>query len=143
MEFLSALRKKFGKDSGAAQKMPVGETAVAVRVENPAPGGTAGTPTPSRPRLAAHLLLQAHVTEKTAALTGSGRYTFRVSPRATKCGVRHAVEELYGVKVANVRVITIHPKNRTTGRFRGSKSGYRKAVVRLQKGQVIAEFLQQ
>ncbi len=52
------------------------------------------------------------VTEKSARLTENGKYTFYVSPRATKINVKDAVEKIYGVKVDKVNMIKTKPKTR-------------------------------
>ena len=74
-------------------------------------------------------------------LTEANQYVFNVFPKANKIEIKRAVEKLYNVTVERVRVINIPPKKRRLGRtegFRkGLKTGYRKAIVALQKGQTI------
>ncbi|MDO8648599.1 MAG: 50S ribosomal protein L23 [Candidatus Peregrinibacteria bacterium] len=57
-------------------------------------------------------------TEKSERLrmsTGKKTYTLQVAPAATKIEVRNALEKLYDVHVAGVRMITVRPKSRTFG----------------------------
>jgi len=73
------------------------------------------------------------VTEKTARLTESGKYTFYVSPRATKTNIKDAVKKIYGVEVEKVNIIKSQPKYRWgRGRKAVQKRSPRvKAVVTL------------
>jgi len=78
-----------------------------------------------------------HVTEKATELTSKNEYVFKVSKRSNKIEIARAVEDLYGVKVDKVRIINVHPKTRRLGRTTGIKKGYKKAIVKLHKGQEI------
>lgn len=63
-------------------------------------------------------------------------YTFRVLARANKLEIKQAVEAAFNVKVAGVRIVTVHPK-RKLDRQRGivgRSPGYKKAMVKLAKG---------
>jgi len=87
------------------------------------------------------ILKNPRVSEKSALLTEANQYVFNVFPKANKIEIKRAVEKLYNVTVERVRVINIPPKKRRLGRtegFRkGLKTGYRKAIVALKKGQTI------
>jgi large subunit ribosomal protein L23 len=78
------------------------------------------------------VILEPVVTERSmAASERQQTYTFRVDPRATKGQVRKAVEELFGVKVLEVRTITTHSKRRRLrGRMSASHVG-KKAIVKV------------
>ena len=78
-----------------------------------------------------------HITEKASVSEGKGQYIFKVFPRANKVSVRKAIEEIYGVEVENVNMITIPRKKRRRGRVEGWKKGYKKAIVKLKKGHKI------
>ncbi|MBU1015066.1 50S ribosomal protein L23 [Patescibacteria group bacterium] len=78
-----------------------------------------------------------HVTEKAVALAGKNQYVFRVAPHSTKHAVKQAVEEVYGVEVRGVHVISVPSKRMRRGRIQGKKPGYRKAIVRVKEGQKI------
>lgn len=82
-------------------------------------------------------LLVPHVTEK-ASLAGSlGRYIFRVSASANKIDVAREISKVYKVKAVSVNLINVPGKERRVGRTVGFRSGYKKAVVKLAKGQTI------
>jgi large subunit ribosomal protein L23 len=52
---------------------------------------------------------------------------------SNKIEVRKAVEKQYGVKVADMNMITMAGKTRGTGRRRGITQAYKKAIVTLTK----------
>jgi large subunit ribosomal protein L23 len=85
----------------------------------------------------AHLFVikKPFVTEKTAAMSASGKYVFVVDGGATKPEVKKAVEAQYKVHVTKVEVINTRPKERRRGRVIGTRSGFKKAVVTLKKGE--------
>jgi large subunit ribosomal protein L23 len=63
-----------------------------------------------------------------------GQYTFEVHKNATKLTVGDAIEKLWSVKVAKVRIINLPGKVKFFGRRPFQSSGVKKAVVTLQKG---------
>ena len=83
------------------------------------------------------VLKSVHVTEKATDLAKNNQYVFKVFPRANKTEIKKAVEGLYGVDVVSVKIINVLPKRRRLGRIEGSKSGYRKAIVRIKEGHKI------
>lgn len=81
------------------------------------------------------ILRQPVITEKSYSGTGvSNQYTFRVARTATKSQVKASVEAVFEVKVDKVQVINMPAKPKRRGNRTGSRSGYRKAVVRLAEG---------
>jgi len=91
------------------------------------------------------VLVSPVITEKVnLQMERSGRYTFVVSHQANKLEVKKAVEEFYGVKVADVNTIVVPAKNKTrytkAGLLSGRKSSYKKAVVTLASGETIDLF---
>lgn len=67
-------------------------------------------------------------------------YTFEVHRAANKYQVKHAVERIYGVKVADVRTIVVRGKVKRVGRTFGKKRNWKKAFVMLREGQTIELF---
>jgi len=72
------------------------------------------------------------ITEKAMAdVQNANTYSFEVHPMATKPEIKRAVEELFSVKVLNVRILSTHGKT-TRVRFHYSKKpDWKKAVVKL------------
>ena len=65
------------------------------------------------------------------------QYVFEVLPQATKGQVKIAVEQLYGVNVEQVRMIRVPSKKIRIGKIKGIKKGFKKAVIKVKKGQHI------
>lgn len=75
------------------------------------------------------------ITEKSVRLSQQGRYSFRCKTSANKIEIRRAVEQAYGVKVANVNTLTVKGKIKRVGRARpGKAADWKKAVVTLAPG---------
>ena len=65
---------------------------------------------------------------------------FEVDSRANKIEVKQAVEELFKVKVEEVRIFNVRGKMRRMGRFVGRRRDWRKAYVRLKEGAKLEFF---
>jgi large subunit ribosomal protein L23 len=86
------------------------------------------------------VLLAPVVSEKSYSLIEDGKYSFRIHPDAHKTQVRQAVEELFGVTVLGVNIIKVQPKPKRRGISKGTRPGWKKAVVQLQQGDTIEIF---
>jgi large subunit ribosomal protein L23 len=83
------------------------------------------------------------ITEKSTELRDERNIVaFQVDRRANKIEIRRAVEAQFGVKVADVRVASMHGKTRRQGRYVGRKSDWKKAYVRLAEGEKPIEFFE-
>jgi large subunit ribosomal protein L23 len=71
------------------------------------------------------------VSEKSYALLTANKYTFRVHDKAHKTQIRQAVEEIFGVRVLDVRTMTVRPKPKRRGHTAGKTRGWKKAIVEL------------
>ena len=80
------------------------------------------------------------VSEKSYALIENGKYSFRVHPDAHKTQIRQAVEELFDVHVQSVNIVHVRPKPKRRGLTRGTKKGWKKAIVQLRRGESIEIF---
>ena len=81
------------------------------------------------------------VTEKGVAKKDNERtLCFEVAPDANKTLVKAAVEQLFKVKVAEVRTATFDGKLRRRGRFAGYRSDWKKAYVKLKAGEKVPDF---
>ena len=82
------------------------------------------------------------VTEKANFLSEKlNRYTFRVSPNATKPQIKAIVSEIYGVKVVSVNTMNEGGKGKAryakSGMLNGKVAAFKKAVVTLAEGETI------
>jgi large subunit ribosomal protein L23 len=84
------------------------------------------------------ILKTPHISEK-AALLGdkSNQAVFQVATDAKKGEIKEAVEQLFNVKVANVRTANMNGKNKRQGLRRGKRNDWKKAYVSLELGQDI------
>jgi large subunit ribosomal protein L23 len=83
------------------------------------------------------------VTEKSTILREEGNVlAFEVDPHANKIQVKIAVEELFKVKVEDVRLFNVRGKMKRMGRFVGKRRDWRKAYVRLKAGEKAPEFVE-
>ncbi len=81
------------------------------------------------------------VTEQSMKLIEeANKYTFKVAKTANKVEIKKAVEAIFNVKVLSVNTVNVLPKAKKVGKYDGFKSGYKKAIVQLEKGQKIAQF---
>jgi large subunit ribosomal protein L23 len=89
---------------------------------------------------ASQIVLAPIVSEKSYEASTRGTYTFRVHPDAHKTQIRQAVEQLFDVKVQRVNVIKVAAKPKRRGLHRGTRPGWKKAVVQVRAGDTIEIF---
>jgi large subunit ribosomal protein L23 len=88
------------------------------------------------------VLISPIITEKSLNKTAESVYTFKVAKSANKNIIKKAIEEFFKVKVERVNILNVPSKIRRRGRIIGKKSGFKKAIVQLKKGQKIELFEQ-
>jgi large subunit ribosomal protein L23 len=69
-----------------------------------------------------------------------GKYAFRVHPDAHRTQVRQAVEALFDVNVVKVNIVKVQSKPKRRGMIKGTKPGWKKAIVQVKAGQSIQFF---
>ena len=77
------------------------------------------------------VLIRPVVSEKSYELLAANKYTFSVDPRAHKTQVRQAVEEVFSVRVLDVRTLSVKSKPKRRGYTYGRTRQWKKAVVQL------------
>ena len=87
-----------------------------------------------------HVIVSPVISEKSYALMADGKYTFRVNDRAHKTQIAQAVEEVFNVKVAQVRTSRVRSKPKRRGMHAGRTRGWKKAIVELAPGERIELF---
>ena len=88
------------------------------------------------------IIIRPVVSEKSYAAYDANVYTFLVAPDANKIEIKHAIEDIFGVKVTNVNTLTRKGKrkqNRKTGTW-GQRVGQKRAIVSLADGDRIEIF---
>ena len=80
------------------------------------------------------VIIHPMITEKSTLLQESGKYVFRVAPRANKVEIKQAVQTVFGVKVLDVNITMNRGKSKRFGpRFKKTPD-IKKAVVTLRPG---------
>ena len=94
-------------------------------------------------RAASEIVIGPVITERTYLLYTQGRYTFRVSAKASKTEIKKALEEQYesqNIKVRDINTVTMRGKKRRMFRRAGAvgrTADWKKAIVTLGEGQKI------
>ncbi|MCL4351796.1 MAG: 50S ribosomal protein L23 [Firmicutes bacterium] len=83
------------------------------------------------------IIIRPIVTEEATDQMVFNKYTFEVSPRANKIEIRHAVEEIFKVRVVKVNTLWRPSKEKRRGAVVGHTSRRKKAVVTLAPGDSI------
>ncbi len=86
------------------------------------------------------VLLAPVVSEKSYGMIDDRKYTFKVHPDAHRTQVRQAVEQLFGVRVEGVNILKVQAKPKRRGLIRGTRPGWKKAIVQLREGETIEIF---
>jgi large subunit ribosomal protein L23 len=80
-------------------------------------------------------------TEKsTRQQDASNQYVFAVDPRANKRQIADAIEQLFEVKVLQVRTQNRMGKIHAMGRYSGRRADWKKAIVTLAEGDTIEMY---
>lgn len=77
------------------------------------------------------VIIRPVISEKSYALLAANKYTFRIHERANKTQVRQAVEDVFGVRVQDVRTVNVKPKPKRRGWTSGKRRRWKKAIVTL------------
>lgn len=82
------------------------------------------------------------ITEKSMALIqNQNKVTVVVKPDANKEQIKIAFEKVFGVHVTKVHVSNVLPKEKSRGgRYKGSISGFKKALVTIAEGEALDLF---
>ena len=81
------------------------------------------------------IVLKPVITEKSTFATDShNAYTFQVARSSNRIEIKNAIEDIFDVKVKKVNTLKQRGKRKRIGRSIGFTSGFKKAVVTLQRG---------
>jgi len=69
------------------------------------------------------------LTEKSSKIESLGKYVFIVSKESNKTQIKKAAETIFNVKVKSVNIVNIHPKAKTFKGKKGTRPGFKKAVI--------------
>ena len=82
------------------------------------------------------------ITEKTMNDMAQNKYTFIVDINSNKSQIKRAVEEVFGVKVANVQTLRTMGKTKRMGVHVGKRADYKKAIITLAEDSKAIEFFE-
>jgi large subunit ribosomal protein L23 len=89
---------------------------------------------------ASQVIIRPVVSEKSFVLAELGKYTFRVHDKAHKTQIRQAIEQLFDVKVVDVRTVSMNSKPKRRGYTSGKTRQWKKAIVQVREGDQIPIF---
>lgn len=88
-----------------------------------------------------HIIKRPVITEKSSYIKDVGNYVaFEVDKRANKVQIKRAIEDLFKVKVVDVKTIVMPGKEKRLGRSVGRVPSWKKALVKLKEGEKIEFF---
>ena len=82
-------------------------------------------------------IISPNVTEKSTYLSEFNKVVFKVHVNASKDSIKRSVEKLFKVNVVKVNTVFLKGKTKFVRGKKAFKSGYKKAIITLKKGQSI------
>ena len=83
------------------------------------------------------IIVSPNITEKSTSMSDFNKVVFKVDKGATKKSIIKSIEKIFKVNVIKINTINIKGKNKLVRNKKSFKSGYKKAIVTLKKGQSI------
>jgi len=82
-------------------------------------------------------VISPNVTEKSTSLSEFNKVVFKVDKNANKKSIKKSIEKIFKVNVIKINTINIKGKTKIVRNKKAFKSGYKKAIITLKKGQSI------
>ena len=82
-------------------------------------------------------ILRPIITEKATILSEQNKTVFKVHKKANKSNIKKNIEKIFKVNVIKVNIVNLKSKIKLKQGRISKKSGYKKAIVTLKKGQSI------
>ena len=82
-------------------------------------------------------IISPSVTEKSSYLSELNKVVFKVHSGSNKNSIKKSIEKLFKVNVVKINTIKVPGKTKNVRGKKVSKSGYKKAIITLKKGQSI------
>jgi large subunit ribosomal protein L23 len=89
---------------------------------------------------ASQVIIRPVVSEKSYVLATANKYTFRVHADSHKTQIKQAIEQLFDVKVLEVRTVSVRSKPKRRGHTAGRTRAWKKAIVEVRDGDTIPIF---
>ena len=82
-------------------------------------------------------IISPNITEKSTSLSQFNKVVFKVSKNANKKSIKKSIEKIFKVNVVKINTVNIKEKVKMVRNKKAYKSGYKKAIITLKKGQSI------
>tara|TARA_B100001123_G_C14961413_1_gene887838 strand:- start:438 stop:731 length:294 start_codon:yes stop_codon:yes gene_type:complete len=82
-------------------------------------------------------IISPNITEKSTSLSEFNKVVFKVHKGANKNAIKKSIEKIFKVNVVKINTINLKGKTKIVRNKKSFKSGYKKAIVTLKKGQSI------
>lgn len=82
-------------------------------------------------------IISPNVTEKATSLSEYNKIVFKVNKNANKNLIKKNIEKIFKVNVVKINTINLKGKSKIVKNKKVFKSGYKKAIITLKKGQSI------
>ena len=82
-------------------------------------------------------IISPNVTEKSTSLSEFNKIVFKVDQNANKKTIKKNIEKIFKVNVIKINTINMKGKVKIVKNKKTYKSGYKKAIITLKKGQSI------
>ena len=82
-------------------------------------------------------VISPNITEKSTSLSEFNKVVFKVHKGASKNSIKKSIEKIFKVNVIKVNTINLKGKTKLVRNKKAYKSGFKKAIVTLKKGQNI------
>ena len=83
------------------------------------------------------IIISPNVTEKSTSLSEFNKVVFKVQKNVSKKLIKKNIEKIFKVDVIKINTINLKGKNKIVQGRKAKKSGYKKAIITLKKGQSI------
>ncbi|MEA3398857.1 MAG: 50S ribosomal protein L23 [Patescibacteria group bacterium] len=83
------------------------------------------------------VLIKPLITEKAANLGVENKYVFEVAKSVNKIEVAKAINEVYNIMPISVNILNVSGKKVRSGKLKGKRRNWKKAIVMLPKGKTI------
>ena len=83
------------------------------------------------------VIISPNITEKSTSLSEFNKVVFKVNKGASKNSIKRSIEKIFKVNVIKINTINLKGKTKIVKNKKSYKSGYKKAIVTLKKGQSI------
>ena len=82
-------------------------------------------------------IISPNITEKSTSLSQFNKIVFKVHKGANKKSIKKSIEKIFKVNVVKINTINLKGSTKMIRNKKTFKSGYKKAIITLKKGQSI------